>query len=195
MTPDLLRPAEPGERFHPHTIPRYLVDRLVKAYELEVFVETGTYLGMTVAAVLHLFKQVFTIELDPKLAANAKWRFEAYPHVQVLEGDSGTILESLKLVDRQALIWLDAHWSGGITARQDSEIHTSVRAELKALREWQRRDHVLMLDDIDDFNGEHGYPTQDELVHLVKMINPAYVVHVLPIRRGVLVALSPESSR
>lgn len=191
-TLDLLRPAEPGERFHPHTIPLYLVDRLVKAYGLEVFIETGTYLGMTTESVLGQFRQVFTIELDPKLAAEARWKFEHVPNVTVLEGNSGVVLEGIALADRRALIWLDAHWSGGITAQASAALHTAVRAELAALLDaFHRRDHVLMIDDIDDFNGEHGYPMRGELIDLVQQINLDYDVRILPVRRGVLAALPP----
>lgn len=204
-TVDLLRPAEPGERFHPHTIPLYLVDRLVKAYRLEVFIETGTYMGHTVEHVLDQFKSVVTIELDSTLAANARWKFEANRHVHVLEGDAGALLaETLVFTDQEvfavdcpnegprALVWLDAHYSGGITTGRKNGVDTSIRRELQALRETNRRlDHVLMIDDIDDFNGEHGYPTRMELMDLVYAINPAYNVLVLDIRRGVLVALPP----
>lgn len=199
---DLLRPAEPGERFHPHTIPLYLVDRLVKAYGLEVFIETGTYTGATVENVLGGFKEIYTIELDPKLAANARWRFEdPNLHVHVLEGNSAGVLYALLagkipgassfLKDKRALLWLDAHWSGGITAREDVDVHTAVRAELAALRDLSQRDHVLMIDDIDDFSGEHGYPMRGELIDLVQQINLDYDVRILPVRRGVLVALPP----
>ena len=179
-----------GERFHVHTIPLYLVDRFAKAFGLSVFVETGTYTGSTVEHVEKGFSEVFTIELDEKLAAAATSRFSGRKHVHVAQGESGVRLAEvlLSLGDRRALFWLDAHWSGGITARQDLEIHTSVRAELSALKSSVRRDHVIMIDDIDDFQGVHGYPTQNELVELVREINPDYQIEILKVRRGVLVA-------
>lgn len=189
-TLDLLRHAEPGERFHPHTIPLYLVDRLVKAHGLKAFIESGTYLGATIEHVLDQFERIVTIELDPKLAAAARWKFEAHQHVTVLEGDSGRHLAQLFITPlrQRALIWLDAHYSGGVTVK--GSIDTPIRAELEALR--GDGQHVLMIDDIDDFNGEHGYPTHAELMDLVYFINLSYDVRILPIRRGVLVALPPK---
>lgn len=185
----LLRPPDPGERFHVHTIPLHLVDRLVAHYDLRVFIETGTYHGWTVEQVCTLFAEVWTIELDPKLAAEATWKFDAFPHVHVVQGDSAKEFPlALAAADnRQALIWLDAHFSGGVTARGKED--TTIRAELEALADSPRRDHVLMIDDLDDFTGENGYPTRGALYARVLHINPDYSIHVLPLRRGVMVAL------
>lgn len=163
----------------------------MKAYKLDMFIETGTYLGHTVEHVLDQFKYVFTFELDPKLAAAARWKFEAHPNVVVTEGDSGSGLRLWGPGPRRSLIWLDAHWSGGITAQESKALHTAVRTELEVIRRWEQHTHVLMIDDLDDFNGEHDYPTRMELMDLVYAINPAYSVRVLDIRRGVLVALPP----
>ena len=145
---------------------------------------------MTIEKLARDFEELFTIELDQALYAQAAKRFSVLRHVHVVGGDS---CDALPLVldmvgSRQALIWLDAHWSGGITARQAPEIHTSVRAELAALKVATRRDHVIMIDDIDDFSGECGYPTRVELIDLVREINPDYEIEILKVRRGVLVA-------
>lgn len=186
---DILAPLQPGERFHPHTISLHLVDRLVKAYDLSVFIETGTYLGFTVEHVLDKFVEVYTIELDLKLHEQASKKFEAHEHVHCIRGDSGEkLLDTLNYIkQRRALIWLDAHWSAGITARGSKD--TAIVAELEALSAAPRLDHVLMIDDLADFNGTNGYPTLDELRQRVREINPLYAIHVLDIRRGVLLAL------
>lgn len=193
---ELLAPLKPGERFHPHTIPLHLVDRLVSAYGLKLFIESGTYLGFTVEHVHEKFEKVRTIELDEKLAEAAKWKFEHVTNVEVWRGDSAeelsTALALAVFRDWRALIWLDAHYSGGVTTGRGAEVDTPVRKELVALAlPQQRHDHVLMIDDIDDFNGERGYPTVEELKKLIGEINSAYRIEILPIRRGVLVALPP----
>ena len=200
MTPTnvskLIEPLHAGERFSVHTIPLHLVDRLVAAYDLKVFIETGTCLGNTVEMVCHQFEEIYTIELDPQLTENARWKFKANPHVHVLEGDSGKILDALVTgIQRtsffsdakRALIWLDAHWSGGITAR--GSVDTAIVDELKALHRAVRKDHVLMIDDLAEFVGANGYPVVDELIQRVNEINPAYSIHTLDLRRGVLIAL------
>jgi len=186
---DILAPLQPGERFHPHTIPLHFVDRLVKTHDLKVFVETGTYLGFTVEHVLDKFEKVYTIELDLLLYEQASEKFKAHKNVRCVRGDSGEKLADILyfIKHRRALIWLDAHWSAGITARGSKD--TAIVAELDALREAPRLDHVLMIDDLADFTGQNGYPTVDELRQRVREINPLYVVHVLDIRRGVLLAI------
>lgn len=186
---DILAPLQPGERFHVHTIPLHIVDRLVEAYDLKVFVETGTYLGFTVEQVLNKFDEVYTIELDPKLHEQASWKFAAHEHVHCIRGDSGEkLLHTLRFIrDRRALVWLDAHWSAGVTARGNKD--TAIVDELGALAAAPRLDHVLMIDDLADFTGQNGYPTVIELQQRIREINPNYSTNVLDVRRGVLLAL------
>lgn len=195
-TEHLLRTAEPGERFHPHTIPLYLVDRLVQVYKPTVFIETGTYLGFTVEAVVDKFECVFTVEVDQRLAQAARWKFAADERVRVVNADSREALKQVladeRVVHHRALIWLDAHWSGGVTGGQDGEVHTAVRDELLAIQQSGRRDDIIMVDDIDDFDGRHGYPTDAELIYELLQVNPSYEVARLPIRRGVVIALPPR---
>lgn len=200
---ELLAPWRLGERSSPHTIPLHLVDRVVKKYEPEFFIETGTNIGATVENVLYQFGDVVTIELDPKLAADARKKFEHHPYVTVLEGDSGALLRHLlcgtevpgirflarRLSRERALVWLDAHWSGGATAGGDREIHTPIRGELAAIKESGRTRDILMIDDIEEFDGTRGYPSVGELIDLVRGINPLWRVSIEPLRRGVLVAL------
>lgn len=190
---DILAPLQPSERFNVHTIPLHLVDRVQQEHNLRVFIETGTYLGLTVEQVVDQFDDVYTIELDPKLVADARWKFQDCPNVHVLEGDSGQRLAQLFVAfptlttDRRALLWLDAHYSGGVTALTDKR--TPILAELDALHR-TRNDHVLMIDDLADFNGEHGYPTLDGLVQRIKEVNRDYNINIdMHLRRGVMVAL------
>ncbi len=189
----LLRPIEETERpFAKHAIPLYLVDRLQKAYDLRVFIETGTYLGLTVEHVWMQFQHVYTIELDPQLARLAQEKFQSRQNVHVIEGDSGVALARVLRdhVFERALVWLDAHYSGDITASLPDR-HTPIVAELAALRT-ARNDHVLMIDDLAEFVGTNGYPTIDELVEQVREINNDYSVNIdMTLRRGVLIALPP----
>src|SRR5258708_6501834 len=77
--PRVKSPAGPLE-------PAFLSD-LAAAFGLRAFVETGTFLGNTTAIAGGIFAEVHTIELSPELAAQARTRFAATPHVHVHEGD------------------------------------------------------------------------------------------------------------
>lgn len=190
---ELLAPLQPGERFHPHTIPLHLVDRLVSAYHPTVFIESGTYYGFTIETVVDKFERAFSIEINDKLAEAARWKFAADERIKIINADSRValahVLADEAVVHRRALIWLDAHWSGGVTSGQNGDIHTAVREELEAIRHSGRQGDIIMVDDTDDFDGTHGYPTVAELTSELLTINSNYEIACLSIRRGVTIAL------
>src|SRR5919204_2716903 len=89
-----------------------LVSRLHTVLPLQVFVETGTYEGASVRAVLPQFEELHTIELSAQLYARAADVFASEPKVHVHHGRSRDVLRELvpKLRRRPVLYWLDAHW-------------------------------------------------------------------------------------
>ena len=93
-----------------------------------------------------LFRSVQTIELDPQLARIARDRLAVYSNVIVHEGDSSVLLrEVLSQVGESAIFWLDAHYSGGRTARGSAD--TPVLAELQAIAAHPVRPHAVFIDD------------------------------------------------
>src|SRR5512144_153877 len=174
------------------SIPLDVVDRIRRTHAPEVFIETGTHLGHTVEHMLSRFEMVYTIELGKEAAKLARVKFAQHKHVHVIEGDSGVelrrLLFSSVLDNRRALIWLDAHWSGGTTVSLPDK-YTPIVDELDALYAAPRNDNVIMIDDISEFTGENGYPPLDELIGRVKEINPLYTVSIdMRLRHGVLTA-------
>lgn len=131
-------------------------------FGVTTLVETGTFEGRMVEAVARDFSRIFTIELDPRLSAAAAERFRDRPHITVLEGDSGQLLPLvLTRLEEPAVFWLDAHYSGGQTARGDSD--TPIMHELAAIAGHRLyREHILLLDDAREFSGGH-YPTLESL--------------------------------
>jgi hypothetical protein len=148
-----------------------------RLFDCRIFVETGTYLAETTLAMAPHFERCFTIELDPGLYERARRLLEPHPHVEVLHGDSGEKLaEVLEKLDRRALFWLDAHYSGGITARGVQE--TPIVRELDRILAHPVRDHVILVDDSRNFVGRDGYPTIRELRKLVGRRAPRHEVDV-----------------
>jgi hypothetical protein len=75
-----------------------------------------------VEAIQGEFARVFSIELEPTLSRRAAERFQALSHVTIVEGDSSKALfDVLKGLDERCLLWLDGHFSGGVTARGNVE--------------------------------------------------------------------------
>lgn len=162
----------------PHPVKLYWLNRFRKSYSLKTLIETGTYQGTTVAAMLNHFQQIYTIQLDYKLWERTRDKFLKYPHVHVVQGDSGEVLPTIlaSIFDR-CLFWLDGHFSGTGTVRGAKE--TPIVEELAAIRSHHRKDHIILIDDARLFTGRNDYPTLDGVHSLLKEINPDYTVKVV----------------
>jgi hypothetical protein len=155
------RPIPPPDAVKQRTVREY-----GERFGLDCFVETGTCLGAMLDAVKGCFKKIYSIELDKALFENAEIRFRPYKHIRLLQGDSSALL-SMVLQDLQqpCLFWLDAHYSGGFTAK--GEIETPVLKELESVFQHPTPGHAILIDDARCFTGEHDYPTIEELRRFV----------------------------
>ncbi len=166
------RPVPP-----PHSIKELTIQKYARRYGTRVFIESGTFMGDMVAAMLPRFDRLFSIELSAELAAKAQARFANEAKVSIVQGDSGVVLfEVLKEVDVPALFWLDGHYSAGITAKAD--LNTPIHNELKAILEHPIKNHVILIDDARLFVGKDDYPTLDELKKFIAGYNSALCVTV-----------------
>jgi hypothetical protein len=121
------------------------IRRYGRDHHLRTFVETGTYLGDTTAAVADDFAECITIELSPALHAQAASRFSEKSHVTCLLGDSASVLRAaIRQIKTPALFWLDAHNSGGTTADSGQD---PIVEELKAIYQNDDVNHVVLIDD------------------------------------------------
>lgn len=146
----------------PHAVKQMINKYYAAKFNLHVFIETGTYMGEMIDAVSNHFSKIISIEFDPKLAQRAKNKFSSLSHVTILEGDSGELLpELLVKIKEPCLFWLDAHFSGGVTAHADSE--TPIIREIKTILDHPCSDHVILIDDAREFTGSKDYPTLEEL--------------------------------
>jgi len=154
---------------------------IVKAYQrrfaLRTLIETGTFAGGMIDAVQDRFDRIVSIELDPDWHMRAVERFRSAPHITLLQGDSGTRLQEVLATLRDpALFWLDAHYSGPITAR--GALDSPIVQELDAIRAHPVAGHVVLIDDIRDFTGSGGYPTIESLIGWIRDVDPAAMVDV-----------------
>jgi FkbM family methyltransferase len=186
-----LNPAPPAQR--QLTLPRVksatgplepaFLTQLAEVFGLQVFIETGTFMGNTTAIAGGVFSEVHTIELSAELAAKARARFAEQPRIRVHQGDSAELLSKiLARLTTPALFWLDGHYSEGITARGRS--NTPILDEIAAIARSGRKDAVILVDDLRLFERRplsvgaasslHGYPTVNELHAAVRAIDPDY---------------------
>jgi hypothetical protein len=130
-----------------------------------------------IEAVKRRFERIVSIELDPGWHARAVERFRCDAHVSLLQGDSGVRLpEVLSSLTEPALFWLDAHYSGPITAR--AVLDSPIAQELDAVRAHPVRGHVVLIDDMRYFTGRDGYPDVNELVAWLREGDPTADVEI-----------------
>ena len=114
-----------------------------------------------VYAQLNCFDSIYSIELSEFLYKKAIKRFNTQKKVCLYNGDSGKMLGKIaETITEPAVFWLDGHYSGGITAKGETEC--PIMAELAVIVN-QKLPHVILIDDARLFTGENDYPTIDEL--------------------------------
>lgn len=151
----LLRGKKPPT---PHLIKQKIIRKYASKYSVKTFVETGTYLGTMVNAAKNIFNKIYTIELDKLLYMRAKKKFSKFEYISVLFGDSAKVLPViLRKINKPTLFWLDAHYSGGITAK--GKLDTPVIEEIKSILNHKIKGHIILIDDASEFNGKNDYPT------------------------------------
>lgn len=129
------------------------------ASRCQEFVETGTYLGETTAAMAKHYSKVHTIEIDTGLYEKARARFADQLGIQCYHGDSATMLpEVIRELAGPTVFWLDGHYSGPRTGRH-SEYDTPIISELEMIFAHNAKDHIILIDDARLFVGRHAYPT------------------------------------
>jgi len=155
----------------PHGIKQGVVKKYARTYNCRLFFETGTYLGDMIQVVKDDFKHIYSVELSEQLYRQAQLRFKKDHHITLLQGDSGKVIqESLKQIQEPCLFWLDAHYSGGITAKGDKL--SPVMEEVILILTHLVKNHVILIDDAREFTGRDGYPELSELKEKVAMLRP-----------------------
>ncbi len=149
--------------------PSFFKNRVIREikdfYKIDVFVETGTFLGNTTEIQRRKFDRVFSVELSDDFYNRAINRFRKFNSVTIMQGDSAVVLpEIIKNIKVPALFWLDAHYSGILGGEQTSRAAKDcpIYEEIDAIFN-HKQDHIILVDDAREFVGENGYPTLEDL--------------------------------
>ncbi|RJR07505.1 hypothetical protein C4588_06745 [Candidatus Parcubacteria bacterium] len=167
-----------GTGITPHIVKQKVVLFYAARFSISTLIETGTYLGFMVNAVKREFRQIYSVELDEKLYQRAKNKFRRFDHIVLFQGDSAVIIPRiLSQIQHACLFWLDAHYSGGITAKEAFE--TPILQELRhILSHPLAPQHVILIDDARNFAGANDYPTLQEVEQLVSTMCSTSVMSV-----------------
>jgi hypothetical protein len=147
------RPVPP-----PHLVKQRTVKEYGQRFNLRTLVETGTYMGYMLDSVKGNFDHIYTIEIGRKLYDRAVKKFAAYPHIEILLGDSAEVLpQLLPKLTTPCVFWLDGHdiYSEEITALGLKE--TPIEQELDHILKHPINGHVILIDDARKF-GQGDYP-------------------------------------
>ena len=161
-----------------HTAKEQIVKEYLKKFSIDTFIETGTYEGLMALAIAPHVKWVYTVELDEKLHDFAKRNLKDIDNVCEYHGDSGELLpQILSDISVPRLFWLDAHYSGGVTAK--GETNTPILKELEAiLTAPYDQLTVILIDDAREYVGKNDYPTQGQLKDMIHKVHPDWVFEV-----------------
>ncbi len=145
-------------------MPDYLIEWSVDVLGSNaVFIETGTYRGDSAARAARSYPRVHTVELSPELAARAQHRFRG-THVTCHAGDSREVLTALLPESATpVMLWLDAHYSGGVTAGSEDRCPLLDEVDIIVARRAPATT-IVAIDDVRCFTGSGGFPALDEVV-------------------------------
>jgi hypothetical protein len=146
---------------------------LVRHRDLRVFVESGTYLGESVEFLRPHMDRIVTVEVEPKLHADADAKFAGDPAIDVRFGDALDLIPAIvRELDQPALIWLDGHFSGGVTGQ--GEFVEPAQAILEKFADAPPpAGSTVVIDDLRMFGREAApWPTLEGLVHTARRAFP-----------------------
>ncbi|MBW4454664.1 MAG: hypothetical protein KME55_19210 [Nostoc indistinguendum CM1-VF10] len=153
----------------PHSYTKF---RAIKASQIatqsKTFIEVGTYLGVTTRRCAPFFENVYTIELNKELADKANSFLKPNKNIQVFQGDTLDILPELlrQEIVKDCLIFLDGHFSGGITSC--GSIPEPAIEELKIIAMYKNKVNSIIIDDFRLFGTEPGFPSKTSLFEFIE---------------------------
>lgn len=162
---------EKGRRINPAPSSNLFKQEVVRGYSREhkinIFIETGTFLGEMIEAIKNNFKKIYSIELDKRLYKKSRRRFRKNKHIHIALGDSGEVLPKiLSLLNGPCIFWLDAHYSGGVTGKGPK--NTPILKELNCILNNFVKGSIILIDDARLFMKiTRDYPSIKELKELI----------------------------
>ncbi len=141
------------------------------------WIETGTYLGDTTYFLSKNFPTVHTIEPSIYYRNIAKSLIKKKDNIIFHEGTSEECFESICLkVTGDVSFWLDGHFSGGNTFKNNSL--TPIKFELEIIKKNIKKlnNICVLIDDARCSFVDEGYPSLDYYVEWAKSLNLKWII-------------------
>jgi len=117
---------------------------MARLFQIQSFVETGTFRGETTRWAAGVFASVHSVERDDATYAAACTSLAELKNVELYHGDSATKLaEIVAKLAEPAIFWLDAHAGGGFFGNEDC---CPLLEEIAAIRA-STQPHIVLIDD------------------------------------------------
>ncbi len=159
---------------NPHSYTKFkIINSMRKRTNAKILIESGTFLGRTASRCSSVFDHVYTIELDTQLAARAINVLAPKRNVTVIRGDATEVLpQLLQAADvDNVLVFLDGHFSGGITACGTNP--EPAVDEMEQLSLHKEKIRAIIIDDFRCFGTEKDFPSKSDLLKSVERYFPA----------------------
>lgn len=162
-------------------IPKDAVLELKKISNYDIFIETGTYRGLSSIWASEIFKNVITIENSKDIYKEYSPILKKINNVNPLFGNSKIILRKLtKKMNSSIIFWLDAHWSSGITYGKNDEC--PLIEEIKIIKS-ATKNSIIIIDDARFFcsppplpHNTDEWPTISEVIMALNSPDNSYIV-------------------
>ena len=150
--------------------PADLIKKLTQTYQIDNFVETGTFYAETAIWASKYFRKVFTIEYSRDLYEKAINKFNRIDNVEFNWGDSrGELRNIVEKLNGSSVFWLDAHWSGGLTYGKNDQC--PLIEEINILN-CSKSENFIFIDDARLFTSPPQHPLRlDQWPNIVKVID------------------------
>jgi hypothetical protein len=152
---------------------RKIIKSLGLNHNIQIIVETGTYLGQSTKFFAREFHKVYSIELDQQLYKYSKNKLRKRKNITLFCGNSKDVLPRiLSDLTGPSIFFLDGHASGGVTSI--GEEPSPIKYELNLLENFYFIENsIIICDDARGFDGRNSYPHINELVDLATRLNLA----------------------
>lgn len=113
--------------------------------DFKVFIETGTCHGRTTFALEPYFDEIHTIEIKKEFHETTKSKYSGNK-INFILGDSSTVFDKLlPTITKDAIFFLDGHWSAGDTGKGSKDC--PLIEELQSINANFKHKAILIIDD------------------------------------------------
>lgn len=160
-----------NEPFVPHSLTKLRnILYCRKATGADTVIEIGTYKGVTARRLSRHFKRVISVEIVPALHDIAKRTCAGHDNIELLLGDGKDLLDVVSSQVKNAVLFLDGHYSGGQTGF--GEEPEPVLSELDVIRDRLGNYAAIIVDDFRLFGVERGWPRKSEVLQKLEAYLP-----------------------